>query len=324
MDEYPFLNLRDYLLFRNPVGIKLNTFYYNNSFYPAEAIKPLDQRILKTCNLDRMSHPIKMSIERALRLHDYLNISGNNDVDLLMKGMGETLIFEHGGKAVLSVSFRAFMGNSAETLKEFSLKTDRHDFFRRFSFFSILVGFPIVLYIFLYVVLEAMFLPFLGWRVSQLMTSACCFAAGLLLLPTVYGGISRNSGGGDPERILSTGSPQERISLLRSLANAPTEDISGFAAYGKLLKSPYIPDRYWLARAMGNSRKPATRKDLLALLDDASPNVISMAYFALGRRGDQDVQSEILKRIQSSRSWYNQWYAYRALRSLGWMQAKSP
>ena len=217
------------------------------------------------------------------------------------------------------------MGNSAETLKEFSLKTDRHDFFRRFSFFSILVGFPIVLYIFLYVVLEAMFLPFLGWRVSQLMTSACCFAAGLLLLPAVYGGISRNSGWGEiRNEYCQREAPQERISLLRSLANAPMEDISGFAAYGKLLKSPYIPDRYWLARAMGNSRKPATRKDLLALLDDASPNVVSMAYFALGRRGDQDVQSEILKRIQSSRSWYNQWYAYRALRSLGWIQAKSP
>ena len=67
VDEHPFLNLRDHLLFRNPVGIKLNTFYYNNSFYPAEAIKPLDQRILKTCNLDRISRPIKMSIERALR-----------------------------------------------------------------------------------------------------------------------------------------------------------------------------------------------------------------------------------------------------------------
>jgi len=30
-----------------------------------------------------------------------------------------------------------------------------------------------------------------------------------------------------------------------------------------------------------------------------------------------------LKRIETSDDWYNQWYAYRALRNLGWKQSKS-
>ncbi len=321
-DGHPFLNLRDNLLLRNSVGIKLNDFYYDYSFYPAEAIKPLDQRILKTCNLDRVMSPSKKLLEHLLS-RDYLNISGNGDVDLLIKGMGETLVFEHKGSVVLKVSVHEFMGNASKILEEFSFKTDRYGFFRRFCFFSVLVGFPLVSYVFLYAVLGIMFQPFLGWRVSRLMTSTCCFLSGLLLLMAVYGGMHRNPAIVDWARVLSTGSPRERVSVLRSLANAPMEDASGFAAYGELRKSPYIPDRYWLAKALGNSRRPETRGDLLELLDDASPNVVSMAFFSLGRIGDKGVAPEILKRIKSSRSWYNQWYAYRALRSLGWTQTKS-
>jgi HEAT repeat protein len=47
-----------------------------------------------------------------------------------------------------------------------------------------------------------------------------------------------------------------------------------------------------------------------------------MAFYALGQRGDRQAIQEILTRIETSKHWYNQWYAYRALRCLGWKQSR--
>jgi HEAT repeat protein len=90
-----------------------------------------------------------------------------------------------------------------------------------------------------------------------------------------------------------------------------------------MLKSPHIPVRYWLARALAVSRKPETYDDLLSFLDDPHPNVVSMAFYALGKRGDRSAIGLILHRIETSRHWYVQWYAYKALRRLGWKQTAS-
>jgi HEAT repeat protein len=48
-----------------------------------------------------------------------------------------------------------------------------------------------------------------------------------------------------------------------------------------------------------------------------------MAFYALGQRGDRRAVNEIIKRVETSDDWYNQWYAYNALRSLGWKQTRS-
>ena len=324
MDKNLFLNLRDNLLLTHPVGIKISDFYYKYSFYPAEVIKPLHGKILKTCNLDRVEPPLKASLEQALRLCDYLNIQGNRDVDLLMEKTGETLIFKNRGNEIMRVPSHSFMGNSSGILEKFSFKTDPYGFFRRFTFFSLLLGFPLVLYVLTYTMLRMLFHPFWGWRISRIIASACCLLAGLLLLMAVYGNMIQKHDKKNRGRILLTGTLRERVSVLRSLESPLVEDVSHFAAYGQLLKSPHIPDRYWLARALGKSRKPEIVKDLVGLLNDSSPNVVSMAFYSLGRIGDKRAVTEILKRIKSSGSWYNQWYAYRALRSLGWTQKKTP
>ena len=58
----------------------------------------------------------------------------------------------------------------------------------------------------------------------------------------------------------------------------------------------------------------------MAFLDDPQPNVVSMAFYALGQRKDRKALGEIFRRIQMSDNWYTQLYAYRALRALGWRQ----
>jgi len=50
--------------------------------------------------------------------------------------------------------------------------------------------------------------------------------------------------------------------------------------------------------------------------------VVSMAFYALGQRGDVRAIREIKGRIETSDDWYNQWHAYKALRALGWKQSR--
>ena len=77
-----------------------------------------------------------------------------------------------------------------------------------------------------------------------------------------------------------------------------------------------------LAKALGVSRTPDTRESLHRLLDDPHFNVVCMAMDSLGRRGNRADIPLIVSKIEASHNWYEQWYAYRALRRLGWRQGK--
>ena len=115
---------------------------------------------------------------------------------------------------------------------------------------------------------------------------------------------------------------QERVAALK-LVDKKGLEIRNFKAYPKLLASNYIPERYWFIRTLANSRSSATYRDLLNFLDDPNRNVLTMTFYALGQRGNRQAISEIINKIQTSNDWYSQWYAYKALRSLGWKQTKS-
>ena len=99
-------------------------------------------------------------------------------------------------------------------------------------------------------------------------------------------------------------------------------EIKRFAAYPSLLKSKNIAARYWFVRTLANSRNPETYANLLSFLNDRHPNVASMALYALGKRGNKQAIGKIMQLMETSDNWYLQWYAYRALRELGWRQTK--
>ena len=121
---------------------------------------------------------------------------------------------------------------------------------------------------------------------------------------------------------MESGRWQDRVAALKVVERKGIE-IGDFRAYKKMLKSPHIPERYWLANAMGVSRKPETYSDLLSLLNDPNQNVVCKAFYALGERKNPDAIKEIIRRIDMSGDWYSQQYAYRALRELEWKQTGS-
>jgi HEAT repeat protein len=159
----------------------------------------------------------------------------------------------------------------------------------------------------------------LDFRASSITASALCLFIGITLLVPVHFGRSQQIGVKDVAEALESRRWQERVAALKVIEQERLE-LGHFQAYQRVLASPHVPERYWLARALGVSRKSETYKDLLTFLDDPCPSVVSMAFYALGQRGDTRAIQQIMKRIEVSDHWYNQWYAYKALRNLGWRQ----
>jgi HEAT repeat protein len=112
------------------------------------------------------------------------------------------------------------------------------------------------------------------------------------------------------------------VAALREIGD-PQLDACTHPAYADMLRSPHPQERYWLARALASSPSPAASADVLILLDDPHLNVRTQAVEALAQRRDRGAVREILKRLQTSSDWYFQFYAYRALRALGWNQTVS-
>jgi hypothetical protein len=282
----------------------------------------LDQKILKAGNLEAIrKKPVAGALEKTLLNYDYLNVGRVDRVDLEIEEVENNLVFKNRGKKILRTTLRDFLARPGTVLKEFSAKSYKHVFFRQFTFFSLLFGFPILLYVFFYTLLRLLAGLFLSSRPSSVTASILCFLAGTAFL------LILNSGGGktlevkDLGEALNADSWQKRVQALKVIERKKIE-ITDFPGYQSLLRSPHIPERYWLVRALGVSRRLESYQDLLSFLDDPHPNVVRMAFHSLGRRRDGKAIGEIKKRIESSDHWYNQRHAYRALRTLGWKQSK--
>ena len=323
IDSSFFVDFRDIFLLSNPVGIKINDFYYDYTLYPAEVFKSLDQKLLKTCDLQDLNNEGMLAqVETELLDQDYLPVKTDDAVDLKVAQDDGMLAFIHGEKTILQTTLADFLAGPTSPLKKFSAQSDRDAFFRQFTFFSLVIGLPLVLYLLLHSLIRLLCSFFLDVRTSSLIASVLCLSFGLSILIPFHYLRGKDINLKDIPQALASQSWQEQVAALKIIERKGLE-VSSFQPYPRLLVSPYIPERYWLARALAVSRRPETYRDLLAFLDDPHPNVVSMAFYGLGQRGDRRAISEILTRIKKSDHWYNQWYGYKALRALGWKQRKS-
>lgn len=328
IDSNLFLDIRDNLLFSNSFGTKINDFYYKYTLYPAEVFKSLDQKILKTYSLAHINKKtVAGLLEYELLNHDFLHVKGNALADLTIVQQDDILSFENKGNMILKTPLKAFLSEPGNILRKFSLMTDKHDFFRHFTFFSLLTGFPAILYVVTYTIFCLILCAFLDSRLSSVISVILCLIAGIALLVFFHLG----AGGGVEEKNLSetieSAHWQVKVAALKTIQQKRM-DIASFETYKDILKNPHIPVRYWLARVLGDSRQPDNYQYLLVYLDDPCPNVVCMAFNSLGRRGknqrgNKRIIKEIIKKIEASDHWYEQWYAYKALRILGWKQARS-
>ncbi|MCG6878016.1 MAG: HEAT repeat domain-containing protein [Deltaproteobacteria bacterium] len=320
MKDGLFINIRDQLLLTNPIGENIVRFYYRRTLYPAKVMKPLHQKLMKTFSLEALPEGhIKNALLEGLLARDWIPIENRGKVDLKVSLRGKELFLEDGKGTVLKVSATDFPTRLTTVLKEYSNLTDRHHFFRRFTFYSLLIGFPVILYISFYSLISFFVGRWVPRRIASLLCAIVCLITGVMLLMLLRQNHEWKGRQNDPGRALISDERQERLGALKHIYK-DHQNISRFSAYKAVLTSPDTAERYWLAKALGSSRNDETYPDLLALLKDPSPVVVCAAISSLGHRGEKKAVPNILKQLRESQHPYVQWYAYKALKALGWKQ----
>ncbi|MBR9984786.1 MAG: HEAT repeat domain-containing protein [Desulfosarcina sp.] len=326
LDRHMFSNIRDHLLLGNRAGQAITDAYYAYTLFPAEAFKSLAQKQVRTCvlgsNLDRANWN---RLERTVRAHDYLPVPAGYPADLTIGQHTDPNKFslENDRQPALSVPKGELLGSPDQALTAYSSQLDRNRMFRTLTLACLLLGLPLILFSFLFSVLGALPHLFLTVAVSDLIAAIGCIVVGGILLVPVYQGHTATAVPANPSMALSAPSPITRIAALRQ-ACEDRRDIAVEAKKQGIENSPHIAERYWLARSLAYTRDPTAHAMLLALADDPSPIVVCQALWALGERKNQAAVPEIINRINTSSHWYIQMYGYRALRTLGWVQPRSP
>ncbi|NIW00069.1 hypothetical protein GWN26_13480, partial [Candidatus Saccharibacteria bacterium] len=74
IDSRMFTDFRDIYLLSNPVGSKINKFYYKYTLYPAEVFKSLNQKMLKTGMIESQKADVTRMLENIFLNDDYIPI----------------------------------------------------------------------------------------------------------------------------------------------------------------------------------------------------------------------------------------------------------
>ena len=322
-DRHFFIDLRDHLLFSNPVGKKVSDFYYKYSPFATEAFKSLNQKMLKTCRLPELrDQNIVRPLERRLLALDYLPVVTEVPVDLEIVQEDNQLLLKHGGRIIIKTTAADLLNKSRQILSEFSLATDRFAVFRQLTFFALVFGYPLTLYILFHALFWLIIGSFADRQKAAGIASLICLFASLFIFMVFSISRSPTIDKNNVADALNSDSWQARVGALRFIASQELE-IWHFSGYPKSIASPHVPERYWTAKAMAQSEDDATYDALILFLNDPNVNVESMAFLALARRGDKRALPKILGALKASKRWYSQIYAYNALRNLGWKQNRS-
>jgi hypothetical protein len=321
IDSRMFTDFRDIYLLSNSVGSKINKFYYKYTLYPAEVFKSFNQKMLKTSKIESDPGTETRKLKNILLNYDYIPIQRNINADLKVVSTDDSLVFKSHDRHVLQISAEKFFRAPHGTIEEFEQKSDTWAFFRYVTMLSLLSGFPLAVYVIAHGIISISFGLFFNSKTSSLIASAVCFVLCLGFLLSFQLNRAHHISETNISETLNSGRWQDRVAALKLIDENGLE-IKQFQAYPELLKSACIAERYWFVRTLADSRSPETYRDLLGFLNDTHPNVVSMALYGLGERGNKEAIGAIMQVIKTSDDWYNQWYAYRALRALGWRQTK--
>lgn len=329
LNQNLFIAIRDHLLLSNPAGRAVNDFYYRYTLFAAQSFKSVYQKTLRTYHLegDIDERETKKLKTLLLRL-DMLHLPQLNKPDMTI-GISKTAVVladRHGRRSEAELT--SFLKRPEKLLKAFSHASDRYRPLRRITLYGLLFGFPILLFVGVYTVvrigMELLFIRGFGCseKHATFAASLVCLIVGIgLYWPMHAGSTSPLPNENLPDALTADAWPM-RVAALRHIEKQGLE-LADYPQYRTLLNSAMPVERYWLARALAVSRSASTFTDLVSLVEDRHPNVRCQVYYALGKRGYRRAIQIIKAQMFVSDHWYTQWYAYRALRRLGWHQALS-
>jgi len=322
-DRGLFVDLRDHLLMSNPAGERVSSFYYRYTLYPAEVFKTFEQRLIKTVASPAADAAGRYAaVKRELIRRDYLPVAVPPDADISLRFEGDRLAFLHRGRVVWENTTDHFLADPGRAASEISVRTDRFRIFRSVAFYGVLLAFPIAIYVLLFALIHLVCGLVVKPRRAEAVAAALCLLIGLAILADFHFSREDPPPPGAIDTALGSDRWQTRVAGLKAIRGRHF-DVVGSSAYGRILRSPYPQERYWLAQALGASPNAKAFTDLVYLLDDPQINVRTMALEALARRRDLRALHPILNLLNHSHEWYVQLYAYQALRTLGWDQTRS-
>jgi hypothetical protein len=323
LNRHLFSTIRDHVLLSNAAGRGVNDFYYRYTLYAAEAFKSIDQKTLRTCRLEGSAdHRMARHLKLRLVQHDVMVLPHIANPDVAVVALEDKLQLKSAFGNRIETTVDQFRKNPKSWLHQLSKASDRYARFRKMTFFGLLFGFPILLYILVYGLAQKTLRRFTKADRAVWMTSALCAVIGVLLFLPMLGARPLEITRDDLNAALASDHWPRRVAALRHI-HAHNIEMALYPAYQKILASPLVVERYWLARALAKSRVASTHSDLFTLLNDPHPNVICQVFYALGEQGRKGAIESIQKKLMNLNHWYAQWYGYRALRKLGWHQRLS-
>lgn len=319
-----FIDLRDHLLMSNTAGANVSSFYYRYTLYPAEVFKTLDQRQIKTVAWPPEHTAGRESpVGRELIRLDYLPVGAATPADLGLRLDGDRLTLVHGATPVWEGPVDRFLADPRRAASDISTRTDRFAVFRTAAYYGVLLAFPSALYILLFALLRLLSgIAFTGSR-AEAAAAILCLLAGFAILADFHWSREKPPRLEETAAALGSDRWQRRVAALKAL-QALRLDIGASSGFAAMLASPYPQERYWLARALATSPNPQATEDLIRLVADPQVNVRSMALQALAQRRDARAVQPILNLLKTSDEWYDQLYAYQALKALRWDQNRLP
>ncbi|MCK7503767.1 MAG: hypothetical protein MZV70_06360 [Desulfobacterales bacterium] len=240
----------------NAAGQSVSSFYYRYTLYPAEVFKPLDQRLgphggLARCRIRRPpdvqagADPQRLPAGRC----------GRRCGPRPAHGRRAHAVHPRKGRSVLDTTAARFLADPLRALAEISTRTDRWPFFRAFTFYGVLLAFPMALYCLLFAGLRLLAGIVAGDRRADILCAAACLAIGLGILAFFHSSRQPPPRPEELSRALGSAAWQTRVAALREIRDRRL-DVGAHPAYAAMLRSPHPQERYWLARALAISAKP--------------------------------------------------------------------
>ncbi|MFO7709633.1 MAG: HEAT repeat domain-containing protein [Desulfobacterales bacterium] len=323
-DPHLFIDLRDHLLMSNPVGERVSSFYYRYTLYPAEAFKSRQQRQINALRLETPAEDHhRAPVAQALIRNDWLPVASATGLVAAIEAGEERLRFSENGEPLAEVQVERFLADPRAVLDRISEASDRWGPFRSLTFWSVLLAFPVALFLLVFALLRLVLGLAAAPRGADLATAALCLMLGSGIL---IGFAASREGPPRPDGFataLASGSWQKQAAALRAVHETGA-DICTLAGWRDLQAAAQPQVRYWLCKALAGGRCPEASAALMRLLADPHLNVRTMALESLAERRERGVRERVATFIVDSRDWYDQLYAYRALRRLGWTQTGAP
>ena len=302
------IDFRDQYLLSNPTGTYLNNLYYRYTFYPAEVIKPLQQKIVKTFYIDAPSS--LDSYKTAFINQGYVEHA--IEPHILLKERNEQMIVYYKNVPLFKIEKDKFANNPTYLLQHIHKLTDDTQTLRQLILLSLLMSLTATVFAIFWVPFTTIFFIF---HHSKAAYFACYTLFVIIILHSSIDNIVITKDNLN-NSIISL-QWKQRLAALKYIEKNKIE-ITQFKHYQHFITSPLIAERYWLAKNLAHSKNKDSFEDLLTLLNDPHPNVTCMALYALGNRKNKSHIKPILENTKKSTHWYVQLYAYNTLRKLGW------